>query len=79
MQAFSRMYSPHEAREDTVLFPALHQLISQHEYDALGEDFERIEKQRFGGDGFEMAVAKVTSIEKALGIDDLNRFTPDVS
>lgn len=78
MQAFIRMYSPHEAREDTVLFPALHKLISKHEYDALGEDFEKIEKQRFAGDGFDMAVGQVTAIEKALGIYDLNLFTPNI-
>src|SRR5262245_18801944 len=37
LAAFVRMYRPHEAREDTVLFPALHDIISKHEYDALGE------------------------------------------
>ncbi|MCW3123938.1 MAG: Hemerythrin cation binding domain protein [Flavipsychrobacter sp.] len=78
MQAFMRMYSPHEAREDTILFPALHKLISKHEYDALGEDFERKEKEQFGGDGFDMAVDKVTEIEKAMNIYDLNLFTPDI-
>lgn len=78
MQAFVRMYSPHEAREDTVLFPALHKLISKHEYDSLGEDFEKKEKEQFGGDGFDMAVDKVTEIEKSLNIYDLNLFTPNV-
>ena len=33
---FNLMYEPHEAREDTILFPAFHKLVSQHEYDALG-------------------------------------------
>src|SRR5262249_38504438 len=27
LRQFSRMYAPHEAREDTVLFPALHEII----------------------------------------------------
>jgi hemerythrin-like domain-containing protein len=76
MQAFVRMYSPHEAREDTVLFPALHKLISKHEYDSLGEEFEKKEKKQFGGDGFDMAVDKVSQIEKGLNIYDLNLFTP---
>jgi hemerythrin-like domain-containing protein len=75
---FIRMYSPHEAREDTVLFPALHKLISKHEYDSLGEDFEKKEKQQFGGDGFDMAVDHVTAIEKKMNIYDLNLFTPPV-
>src|SRR5256885_13008052 len=53
LQAFVRMYAPHEAREDTVLFPALHTIISRNEYDALGEDFEKKEHQMFGKEGFE--------------------------
>ena len=79
LEKFIRMYRPHEAREDTVLFPALHQIVSPHEYDAMGEDFERLERKTFGGDGFEMAVNKVADLEKKLGIYDLDQFTPNVS
>jgi hemerythrin-like domain-containing protein len=74
--AFIRMYRPHEAREDTVLFPALHKLVSKHEYDAMGDEFEKIERKTFGGDGFDMAVDQVTAMEKQLGIYDLAQFTP---
>jgi len=73
---FVRMYRPHEAREDTVLFPALHSLVSRNEYDALGEDFEKKEHELFGKDGFEAMVDKVGELEKKLGIFDLARFTP---
>jgi hemerythrin-like domain-containing protein len=76
LQAFVRMYAPHEAREDTVLFPALHEIVSRHEYDSLGEEFERKEHQLFGKDGFEEMVKRVESIEKQLGIYDLAQFTP---
>lgn len=76
LEAFNRMYSPHEAREDTVLFPALHKIVSRHEYDALGEQFEKIERQTFGGDGFDIYVDKVADLEKRLGIYDLAKFTP---
>ena len=76
LESFARMYEPHAAREDTVLFPALHQIVSHHEYDALGEQFERREKQIFHGDGFEKAVAEVDEIEKLVGLEDLSRFTP---
>ena len=76
MAQFIRMYAPHEAREDTVLFPAFRKIVSKNEYDALGEDFERREHRAFGGDGFEQAVAEVGAIEKSLGIEDLARFTP---
>ena len=53
LRQFNRMYRPHEAREDTVLFPALRQIVSKHEFAALGDDFEKKEHQLFGEDGFE--------------------------
>jgi hemerythrin-like domain-containing protein len=73
---FIRMYSPHEAREDTVLFPAFRTIVSRHEYDSLGEDFEKKEHELFGEDGFEKMVDRVAGIEKRLGIFDLSQFTP---
>jgi hemerythrin-like domain-containing protein len=76
LHEFVRMYAPHEAREDTVLFPALHQVVSRSEYDALGEDFEKREHQLFGKEGFEGMVPRVAEIEKQLGIYDLSQFTP---
>ncbi|WP_343671238.1 hemerythrin domain-containing protein [Chitinophaga sp.] len=79
LTSFIRMYRPHEAREDTVLFPALRDIISKHEFDSLGEDFEKREHQLFGEGGFEQFVDKVTDIEKQLGIYDLAQFTPKVS
>jgi hemerythrin-like domain-containing protein len=76
LRQFIRMYEPHEAREDTVLFPALRKIVSSHEFGALGEDFEKKEHQLFGKDGFERMVDKVAGIEKRLGIYDLGQFTP---
>ena len=73
---FIRMYSPHAAREDTILFPAFHGIVSAHEYDSLGEAFERREQQLFGADGFEKIVDRIASVEKSLGIYDLGQFTP---
>ena len=78
MQAFNIMYRPHEAREDTILFPAFKKVISRHDYDALGEDFEKKEHEKFGKDGFDMMVDKIESIEKQIGIYDLDQFTPPV-
>jgi hemerythrin-like domain-containing protein len=76
LRQFVRMYAPHEAREDTVLFPALRRIVTPNEYDALGEDFERKEHDLFGEGGFEKIVEKVATIEKKLGIYDLAKFTP---
>lgn len=75
---FVRMYRPHEAREDTVLFPEVRKIVSKHEFDALGEQFETNEHKQFGADGFEMYRDKVAALEKQLGIYDLSRFTPQV-
>jgi hemerythrin-like domain-containing protein len=78
MRQFIRMYSPHEAREDTVLFPAFRSLVSAHEFDSLGEEFEKKEDELFGDDGFFKVVDQVAEIEKKLGIYDLSKFTPNV-
>lgn len=78
LASFNTMYRPHEAREDTVLFPAFRKIVSKHEYDSLGEEFEKNEHKLFGEDGFETMVAKVANIEKSLGIYDLSQFTPQL-
>jgi hemerythrin-like domain-containing protein len=76
MHQFVRMYSPHEAREDTVLFPVFRGIVSAHEFDSLGEDFEKKEDELFGKDGFFKVVDRVAEIEKKLGIYELAQFTP---
>jgi len=78
LRQFIRMYNPHEAREDTILFPEFRKIVSKNEYDSLGEDFEKKEHELFGEDGFERMVDKVAGIEKKLGIYDLAQFTPNV-
>jgi hemerythrin-like domain-containing protein len=75
-EAFIRMYRPHAAREDTVLFPALKKLLSAKQLDELGDKFEEEENRRFGADGFGKTVEKVAELEKILGIYDLDQFTP---
>lgn len=75
---FNTMYRPHEAREDTVLFPALREIISTNEFYALGEDFEDKEHEMFGEDGFDSMVDKVAGIEKQLDIYELSKFTPNM-
>lgn len=76
LRSFNIMYRPHEAREDTVLFPAFKEVVSENEYNSLGEDFEEIEHQKFGQDGFDLMVEKVSDLEKKAGTYDLNKFTP---
>jgi hemerythrin-like domain-containing protein len=76
LRSFIRMYRPHEAREDTVLFPALRTVISPKELEELGERFEEKEYALFGKEGFEGIVVQVGAIEEQLGIGNLATFTP---
>lgn len=72
---FIRMYRPHEAREDTVLFPAFHALITEKEYKLMGEQFEEQEHKLFGEGGFNSIVDQIAEYEKKIGINDLFQFT----
>jgi len=78
MRQFIRMYRPHVAREDTVVFPALHAITTPEEFDAMGEEFEDREHKLFGENGFENVVEQVAGIEKSLGIYELSNFTAKV-
>ncbi len=75
MAAFIRMYEPHEAREDTVVFPALRDVVPAKQFRDLADIFEDEEHRRFGEIGFLGVVEKVADIEKSLGIYDLSQFT----
>ncbi|HVO10366.1 MAG TPA: hemerythrin domain-containing protein [Vicinamibacteria bacterium] len=73
---FTRMYRPHAAREDTVLFPALRDLVTRNEYMKLGDTFEKRETQVLGEGGFERARDEVAGLERAFGVGELASFTP---
>ena len=76
LAAFVRMYQPHEAREDTVVFPRFRSISTPEELNQLGLTFADLQRQQFGPNGFTEYVAKVSAIEQSLGIYDLNQFTP---
>jgi hemerythrin-like domain-containing protein len=76
LRTFINVYRPHEAREDTVLFPAFRKLVSDNEYMELSGQFRTLETKLFGKNGFETNVQRVALIEKELGIFDLAAFTP---
>lgn len=73
--AFVRMYEHHAAIEDTIVFPAWKDAISQAEYGELTERFEELEHRMFGKDGFEDALQRIARIEQAIGLADLARLT----
>ena len=76
LRVFNRMYRPHAAREDTLLFPAFHDLLGEKAYKELGDQFEDEEKKQLGNEGFEGAVAQVARLEEQFGFTDLDQFTP---
>lgn len=76
LRSFVRMYRPHAAREDTVLFPAFRDVVGRNGYRELGDQFEDREHRLFGEHGFETVVAQVADIERAFGVFDLSSFTP---
>jgi hemerythrin-like domain-containing protein len=75
-RSFIRMYRPHEAREDTELFPALRTILTAQQVAALGDRMEEDEHKVLGEEGFEHSVEKVAALEVHLGINDLKQFTP---
>jgi len=75
LRSFIRMYEPHAAREDTVLFPAFRALVGEKELARLQDVFEDKEKALPHG-GFEKMVDEVARLEQTLGIADLAKFTP---
>ncbi len=75
LRSFARMYRPHAAREDTVLFPAMRERFSRAAWRELGDQFEGEEHRRFGAEGFEGNVERIAAIERAWGIYDLAQFT----
>ena len=75
LESFARMYEPHTAFEDTIVFQAWRASLSAKQLDEAGDQFEDIEKRTFKGDGFDMAVREVAAIENGLGLADLARYT----
>jgi hemerythrin-like domain-containing protein len=75
LAGMARMYRPHAAWEDTVVFPAWKATQSRSRLHELAEKFEEIEHRQFGQDGFDDAVARISRIEAALGLADLGAYT----
>ncbi|HEX4423119.1 MAG TPA: hemerythrin domain-containing protein [Kofleriaceae bacterium] len=78
MQRFLWMYRPHAARETTVLFPAFRKAVPQAEYDQLRVTLERSERATLGAHVFDTMMSEVCALEAALGIGDLDAFTPEM-
>ena len=74
-ETFVLMYQNHAAREDTIVFPAWKEALSERQLREMGDLFEDIERQTFGKDGFDNIVKEIGQIEQSLGFADLAQFT----
>lgn len=79
LEAFARMYEPHEAWEDTVVYPALRAALSQPQLDLLAERFADLENRQYGDAALRQFLDRVAGVEQQLGIGDLAVFTPPAS
>jgi hemerythrin-like domain-containing protein len=75
LDSFARMYEVHAAIEDTVVFQAWRKSLSKHQLDEASDEFEKIERAQFKGDGFDIGVDAIAALERRLGIADLGAFT----
>jgi hemerythrin-like domain-containing protein len=75
LEGFVLMYRTHAAREDTIIFPAWKQTMTGKQLDEMNDQFEDIEHEQFGEDGFDDAVKQINAIEISLGLADIARFT----
>jgi len=75
LESFVLMYQNHTAREDTLVFPAWKDALSNRQLHEMGERFEDIEHRQFGADGYDHAVKQIGQIEQVLGFADLAQFT----
>lgn len=76
LSSFVRMYEPHEAWEDTVVYPALRTTTSGRTLTQLAERFRDLENARYGEHALGQIVDRVSGVEQQLGIGDLSAFTP---
>ena len=79
LATFVAMYEPHEAWEDTLIYPALRAGTDQHTLDLLAERFADLENRQYGDDALAQMLDRVTGVEQRLGIADLAAFTPPES
>jgi hypothetical protein len=49
--------------------------MTKDDLDKISDDFEGIEQQQFGKDGYEDAVKKIADIEASLGLAELEQYT----
>lgn len=78
LDSFVRMYDPHEAWEDTLIFPAFRKVTPDRTWRLLAEQFASEQDRLFGTNTMAHIIEQVSAIESDLSIGDLNSFTAQV-
>jgi hemerythrin-like domain-containing protein len=78
LKAYTSMFRVHTSREDTELFPRVRSLMPAYQFATLSRIFEEREVEHFGKKGFQLMIDRVVSIEKKLGIYQIDRFNANV-
>jgi hemerythrin-like domain-containing protein len=77
IKSFIDLYRPHIAREETDIFPTLHNLMTGDEYGRMATELLKRETAAFGPEGgFEAAIKKVAQVEAKIGMHDLAEAPP---
>lgn len=74
--AYMRMMGAHATREETELYPVLHGLITPEQYAGLHQQMRERERSQLGAKGFGAVIDQIKRLEAALGVADLNQFSP---
>lgn len=72
----SRMYRPHMAWEQSVVFPVFYDIVTPDYVRDARKKMESEEKEILGDTGFRGLVGRLSEIEKEVGTYDLHSYTP---
>jgi hemerythrin-like domain-containing protein len=75
LDGFVHMYETHTAYEDTILFPAWKDALTNSEYDEMSSKFDDLEDEQLSDNGFQDAAEEISKIESDLGLDDISQVT----
>jgi hemerythrin-like domain-containing protein len=78
LRSYARMQRAHEARESTLLIPAMRAIMTAGAFDALYDAVKQKETAVLGADGLFTVIDEIAALERTLEIRDLDRFTPQV-
>ena len=76
VMAYSQMIQAHTAYEETLLYPQFRTVLSDKDYEQLQKTVADADRKKLGAEGLPGLLAKVTDLEKSVGITGLAQFTP---